>query len=110
MMIVLIGLALYAAAGVAIAAAFVVFGVTRVLPEPLDGGRAHPALPRRCLALALRARALAEIAPMRRAHRSVHRALWPVLALAIAIGFVMALTLRPPPDAGAPPAAEDVNP
>jgi len=35
MMIVLIGLALYAAAGVAIAAAFVVFGVTRVLPEPL---------------------------------------------------------------------------
>ena len=33
MMIVLIGLALYAAAGVA--AAFVVFGVTRVLPEPL---------------------------------------------------------------------------
>jgi hypothetical protein len=35
MMIVLIGLALYAAAGVAIAAAFVVFGVTWVLPEPL---------------------------------------------------------------------------
>jgi hypothetical protein len=30
MMIVLIGLALYAAAGVAIAAAFVVFGITRV--------------------------------------------------------------------------------
>jgi len=47
---------------------------------------------------------------MRRAHRSVHRAIWPVLALAIAIGFVMALTLRLPPDAGAPPAAEDVNP
>ncbi len=34
-MIVLIGLALYAAAGVAVAAAFLVFGVTRVLPEPL---------------------------------------------------------------------------
>ena len=33
-MIVLLALALYAAAGVAIAAAFVVFGVTRVLPEP----------------------------------------------------------------------------
>lgn len=33
-MIVLIALALYAAAGVAVAAAFVVFGVTRVLPEP----------------------------------------------------------------------------
>jgi hypothetical protein len=33
-MIVLIGLALYAATGVAVAGAFVVLGVTRVLPEP----------------------------------------------------------------------------
>ena len=33
-MIVLIALAVYAAAGVAVAAAFVVFGVGRVLPEP----------------------------------------------------------------------------
>jgi hypothetical protein len=33
-MIVLIGLAFYAAAGVAIGIAFVTFGVTRVLPEP----------------------------------------------------------------------------
>jgi hypothetical protein len=33
-MIVLIALALYAAAGVAVAAAFVAFGVGRVLPEP----------------------------------------------------------------------------
>jgi hypothetical protein len=33
-MIVLIGLALYAAAGIAIGIAFVLFGVTRVLPEP----------------------------------------------------------------------------
>ena len=33
-MIVLIALALYAATGVAVAAAFVVFGVARVLPEP----------------------------------------------------------------------------
>ena len=33
-MIVLIALAVYAVAGVAIAAAFVTFGVTRVLPEP----------------------------------------------------------------------------
>ena len=33
-MIVLLALALYAATGVAIAAAFLVFGVTRVLPEP----------------------------------------------------------------------------
>jgi hypothetical protein len=35
-MFVLIGLALYAAAGIAVAAAFVVFGVTRVLPEPVQ--------------------------------------------------------------------------
>ena len=34
-MIVLVALALYAAMGVAIAAAFLVFGVTRVLPEPV---------------------------------------------------------------------------
>jgi hypothetical protein len=34
-MIVLIGVALYAAAGIAVAAAFVAFGVTRVLPEPV---------------------------------------------------------------------------
>jgi hypothetical protein len=39
-MIVLIGLALYAAAGVAVAAAFVAFGVTRALPEavPVSAG------------------------------------------------------------------------
>jgi hypothetical protein len=47
---------------------------------------------------------------MRRAHRSVHRAVWPVLALAIALGFVMALVLRPPPDAAAPPVAEEIKP
>jgi hypothetical protein len=34
-MIVMLALALYAAMGVAIAAAFLVFGVTRVLPEPV---------------------------------------------------------------------------
>jgi hypothetical protein len=34
-MIVLMVLALYAAAGVAIGIAFVAFGVTRVLPEPM---------------------------------------------------------------------------
>ncbi len=33
-MIVLFGLALYAVVGVAVAAAFVTFGITRVLPEP----------------------------------------------------------------------------
>jgi hypothetical protein len=34
-MIVLLAIALYAAAGIAIAAAFLAFGVTRVLPEPV---------------------------------------------------------------------------
>jgi len=35
---------------------------------------------------------------MRRSHRSVHRALWPILALAVALAFAMALALRPPPE------------
>jgi hypothetical protein len=36
---------------------------------------------------------------MRRAHRTTHRLLWPVLALALAVGFSLALALRvlPPP-------------
>jgi hypothetical protein len=47
---------------------------------------------------------------MTRSQRSVHRALWPVLALAVALGFGMALALRPPPDVAAPQAAEELNP
>jgi hypothetical protein len=43
---------------------------------------------------------------MRRAHRTVHRLLWPVLALAVALGFSAALILRLPPDPGTPPATE----
>jgi hypothetical protein len=38
---------------------------------------------------------------MRRAHRAFHRSIWPILAVAVALGFVMALALRPPPE---PPA------
>jgi hypothetical protein len=41
---------------------------------------------------------------MKRSHRVVHRALWPVLALAVALGFALALDLRPPPEE--PPATE----
>jgi hypothetical protein len=54
--------------------------------------------------------ALAQIAwqPMKRTHRAVHRALWPILALAVALGFALALDLRPPPDE--PPAAEAQTP
>jgi hypothetical protein len=33
---------------------------------------------------------------MTRNHRSVHRLLWPALALTVAIAFAMALYLRPP--------------
>jgi hypothetical protein len=47
---------------------------------------------------------------MTRSHRSAHRALWPMLALAVALGFTMALWLRPPPDPPAPPAAAEVRP
>ena len=42
---------------------------------------------------------------MTRGHRTVHRMLWPALALLVGIGFSMALILRPPPDKpGLPPA------
>ncbi|HZN28343.1 MAG TPA: hypothetical protein VFB88_03190 [Xanthobacteraceae bacterium] len=43
---------------------------------------------------------------MRRTHRSVHRLLWPVLALVVAVGLAMALILRPPPEGKAPSTAE----
>jgi hypothetical protein len=38
------------------------------------------------------------------------RLLWPVLAFAVALGFAMALTLRPPPNVQAPGAAEELRP
>lgn len=41
---------------------------------------------------------------MRRAHRAFHRTIWPILAVVVAFGFVMALALRAPPDS--PPAAQ----
>jgi len=36
---------------------------------------------------------------MTRTHRRIHRVLWPALALAVALGFTLALVLRPPPEA-----------
>ena len=36
---------------------------------------------------------------MRRAHRTVHRRLWPLLAAAVTLGVVLALILRAPPPA-----------
>jgi hypothetical protein len=47
---------------------------------------------------------------MTRSQRSVHRALWPVLALVVALGLALALTLRPPPDVAAPEATEGLKP
>jgi hypothetical protein len=59
---------------------------------------------------------------MRRAHRTAHRALWPLLAVAIALGIIMALVLRPAPArhmsqtsgaswaTGAPPTMETQRP
>lgn len=34
---------------------------------------------------------------MRRAHRRWHRRIWVVLPVLVALGFAMALLLRPPP-------------
>jgi hypothetical protein len=34
---------------------------------------------------------------MRRAQRSVHRVLWPILAVLVVVAVAMALVLRPPP-------------
>ena len=46
---------------------------------------------------------------MTRRHRSLHRVVWPILALVVATGFVLALWLRPPAEPGQaraiPPAA-----
>jgi hypothetical protein len=51
--------------------------------------------------------ALAENAekPVTRSHRHIHRLLWPVLALLVMLGTIMALTLRPPPEP--PPVAQE---
>ena len=38
---------------------------------------------------------------MNRDHRKAHRLLWPALAVIVALGFTLALALRPPPE---PPA------
>ena len=41
---------------------------------------------------------------MTRAHRSLHRIVWPILAVLVALGVLLALWLRPPPDHAAAPA------
>jgi hypothetical protein len=42
---------------------------------------------------------------MTRAHRRIHRVLWPTMALVVAFGFTLALVLRPPPEAPPPEAS-----
>lgn len=46
---------------------------------------------------------------MRRSHRTAHRVLWPVLAVAVVFGFVMALALRPPPETATQAATESAR-
>jgi hypothetical protein len=41
---------------------------------------------------------------MTRGHRTVHRIVWPLLAVLVALGFTMALIKRPPPE---PPAVAE---
>jgi hypothetical protein len=38
---------------------------------------------------------------MTRSHRAFHRVLWPAIAIVVALGFSLALVLRPPPEAPA---------
>ena len=70
-----------------IAVAFLAFGVTRVLPTPAP--------------VTLGARIMFFPGVI---------ALWPILALAVALGFTMALTLRPPAKVEAPQTTEELNP
>ena len=46
---------------------------------------------------------------MTRGHRTVHRLLWPVLAVIVALGFTMALVLRPPPGAAGTVGAAEMS-
>jgi hypothetical protein len=47
---------------------------------------------------------------MSRSHRTVHRALWPALIVAVVFGFALALALRPPPEPEQTPVAEARSP
>ena len=41
---------------------------------------------------------------MTRTHRLLHRIVWPILAVLVALGVALALWLRPPPEQAAMPA------
>jgi hypothetical protein len=44
---------------------------------------------------------------MTRVHRKIHRLIWPLLAVAVVFGLILAIERRPPPD---PPAAAEAKP
>jgi hypothetical protein len=44
---------------------------------------------------------------MTRTHRTLHRLIWPALAVLITLGVTMALVLRPPPEPDPPPATQE---
>jgi hypothetical protein len=46
---------------------------------------------------------------MTRKHRLVHRMVWPALALAVCLAFVMALVLRAPPPPEVPAQAQETT-
>jgi hypothetical protein len=47
---------------------------------------------------------------MTRGHRTIHRLLWPLLAVVVALGFTMALVKRPPQEkAESPPAQAEAG-
>jgi hypothetical protein len=46
---------------------------------------------------------------MTRKHRAVHRVLWPLLAVVVCLGFVMALVLRAPPQLENPPVPPEMR-
>jgi hypothetical protein len=35
---------------------------------------------------------------MTRGHRTIHRLIWPVIAVVVVLGFTLALAWRPPPE------------
>ena len=102
-----IGVALYVAAGLVTAVAFVTSGVTAVQSAPVTVGARILLLPGGDRAVAARALPLAQgtSSAMRRTHRTAHRMLWPALAVLVGIALAMSLAMRAPPPAPAPPAA-----
>src|SRR5262245_29525396 len=87
-------------------------GICRGRHHPRVAGFIHIGCPLAAAAgrdctLALCPDALAQGAEraMTRSHRIAHRLIWLALGLLVALGFTLALTLRPPPDPP-PPAVE----